>query len=101
MPLNLLVIFRRIFSRKTASTRSLMMTTPKIIADAKDYFNNVQMKDQKYDPVLGPNDKPAIWLNEDIMAKMRPKMEPYYYDQKKYKTYLEQLGVDYPNGLKK
>jgi len=73
-----------------------LMTTPKVVADAKDYFQNVQLKTQKYDPVLGPNDKPAIWLNTDIMAKLRPKMEPYYYNPKKYKTYLEQLGITYP-----
>jgi aminobenzoyl-glutamate utilization protein B len=88
-------------AKAVAMTILDLVTTPKIIADAKDYFQNVQMKDQKYDPVLTKDDKPAIWLNEDIMAKMRPKMVPYYYDQKKYKTYLEQLGVDYPNGFKK
>ena len=27
---------------------------------------------------------------------MRPKLEPYYYNPKKYKTYLDQLGVKYP-----
>lgn len=75
-----------------------IMTTPKLVADAKDYFQNVQLKDTKYDPVLSPSDKPAIWLNADIMAKMRPKMEPFYYNPKKYGTYLEQLGISYPNG---
>jgi len=75
-----------------------IVTTPKLVADAKDYFQNVQLKDTKYDPVLSPSDKPAIWLNADIMAKMRPKMEPFYYDPKKYGTYLEQLGISYPNG---
>ncbi|WP_304175987.1 amidohydrolase [Phenylobacterium aquaticum] len=75
-----------------------VMTTPKLVADAKDYFQNVQLKDTKYDPVLTKDDKPAIWLNTDIMAKMRPKMEPFYYNPKKYGTYLEQLGIQYPNG---
>jgi aminobenzoyl-glutamate utilization protein B len=75
-----------------------VMTTPKLVADAKDYFQNVQLKDTKYDPVLTKDDKPAIWLNTDIMAKLRPKMEPFYYNPKKYGTYLEQLGIQYPNG---
>ncbi|OIQ67642.1 hypothetical protein GALL_507770 [mine drainage metagenome] len=75
-----------------------IMTTPKLVADAKDYFQNVQLKDQKYDPVLTKDDKPAIWLNADVMAKLRPKMEPFYYNPKKYGTYLEQLGIQYPNG---
>lgn len=78
-----------------------LMTTPKLVAEAKAYFQNVQLKDTKYDPVLSKDDKPAIWLNEDIMFKMRPKMEPFYYDSSKYGSYLEQLGVKYPNGLAK
>ena len=30
------------------------------------------------------------------MQRLRPKMEPYYYNPKKYKTYLDQLGIAYP-----
>ncbi len=71
-------------------------TTPSLVAEAKDYFQNVQLKDEKYDPVLTKDDKPGIHLNAEIMAQMRPKMEPFYYDPKKYKTYLDQLGVKYP-----
>ena len=41
-------------------------------------------------------DKPAIWLNADIMAKYRDEMRKYYYDPTKFKTYLEQLGIKYP-----
>jgi aminobenzoyl-glutamate utilization protein B len=72
-------------------------TTPKLVADAKDYFQNVQLKDQKYDPVLTKDDKPAITRNADLMDRMRPKMEPFYYNPKKYGTYLEQLGIKYPD----
>ena len=43
-----------------------------------------------------PEDKPAIWLNEEIMAKYRPEMKKYYYEPTRYKTYLEQLGAQYP-----
>jgi aminobenzoyl-glutamate utilization protein B len=75
-------------------------TTPQLVADAKAYFKDVQLKDQKYDPVLSAADKPAIWLNTDVMERLRPKMEPYYYNSKKYKTYLEQLGIAYPGGGK-
>jgi aminobenzoyl-glutamate utilization protein B len=56
----------------------------------------VQTKDQKYQPLIRPQDRPAIWLNQDILAKYRPEMRKYYYDPTKYKTYLEQLGVAYP-----
>ncbi|MEI6485692.1 MAG: amidohydrolase [Sphingomonadales bacterium] len=72
-----------------------LLTTPKIIADAKQWQKDVQFTSDSYDPLLGPNDKPAIWLNTDIMTKMRPQLEKFYYDPAKYKSYLEQLGIKY------
>jgi aminobenzoyl-glutamate utilization protein B len=30
------------------------------------------------------------------MKEYRPLMEKYYYDAKKYPTYLDQLGIKYP-----
>jgi aminobenzoyl-glutamate utilization protein B len=50
----------------------------------------------KYTPMVGKDDKPAIYLNKEIMATYRPLMKPYYYDETKYNTYLEQLGIKYP-----
>jgi aminobenzoyl-glutamate utilization protein B len=73
-----------------------LMTRPELVQQAWDYFNNVQMKNKKYIPLIRPEDKPAIWLNEQTMAKYRPEMKKYYYDPSKYKTYLEQLGIKYP-----
>jgi aminobenzoyl-glutamate utilization protein B len=73
-----------------------LVLTPKVIADAWDYFNNVQTKDTKYKSFLRPQDQPAIWLNADIMARYRPEMRKLYYDPSKYGTYLEQLGIKYP-----
>jgi aminobenzoyl-glutamate utilization protein B len=73
-----------------------LFMTPKITADAWDYFNTVQTKDRKYIPFIRPVDQPAIWLNAEIMAKYRDEMRKYYYDPTKYRTYLEQLGIRYP-----
>jgi len=73
-----------------------LMLKPTVVAQAWDYFNNVQTKDIKYFPLMRPEDKPAIWLNKAIMEKYRPEMRKYYYDPSKYKTYLEQLGIKYP-----
>ena len=72
-----------------------LMTTPKLVSDAKTYFTDVQLKTDTYDPVLGPDDQPAIWLNTDVMNRLRPAMEKFYYDPAKYPSYLEQLGIDY------
>ena len=73
-----------------------ILLTPQIVVDAKDYFENVQTKEIKYKPFFAPTDKPPTWLNADIMAQYRPEMRKYYYDPKKFKSYLEQLGIEYP-----
>lgn len=73
---------------------------PKLVTDAWDYFNNIQTKEQQYKPMIGPDDAPPIYLNTEIMNQFRPQLEKFYYDETKYDTYLEQLGVTYPT-LKK
>lgn len=83
-------------AKAVAMTVLDLMTQPKLVADAKDFFTNVQLKDQKYDPVVTPADQPAIHLNRELMDRMRPKLKAYYYDPKKYPTYLDQLGIKYP-----
>ena len=35
-------------------------------------------------------------LNREKMEKFLPELKKYYYDSTKYKTYLEQLGIQYP-----
>ena len=35
------------------------------------------------------------------MDEFRPQLKKYYYDPSKYKTYLEQLGIQYPQLEKK
>jgi aminobenzoyl-glutamate utilization protein B len=35
-------------------------------------------------------------VKPEIMAQFRPQMKKYYYDPTKYKSYLEQLGIQYP-----
>jgi aminobenzoyl-glutamate utilization protein B len=69
---------------------------PELVQQAWDYFRNVQTRDVKYQPLIRPEDRPAIDLNADIMAKYRPQMRQFYYDPTRYATYLEQLGIAYP-----
>ena len=70
--------------------------SPKVVADAWDYFRNVQTKDVKYQPFIRPFDQPPTYLNADIMARFREEQKKFYYDPSKFKTYLEQLGIEYP-----
>ena len=83
-------------AKAVAMTVLDLLTTPKLITDAKAYFKDVQLKTGTYAPILTDKDVPAIWLNERNMALYRPLMEKYYYDPSKYETYLDQLGVKYP-----
>ena len=69
---------------------------PELVDRAWDYFRTVQTKTMKYEPLIRPEDTPAIELNRDIMAKYRDEMRKFYFDPTKYKTYLEQLGITYP-----
>ena len=73
-----------------------LVSRPELVEQAWSYFRDVQTKDTKYEPLLRPQDQPAIWLNKGIMDKYRPEMKKYYYDPSRYKTYLEQLGIKYP-----
>ena len=73
-----------------------LLVKPEIIKEAWAYFNDVQTKDTKYTPLISATDKPAITLNQGIMAQYRPQMAKLYYNPAKYKTYLEQLGIAYP-----
>lgn len=70
--------------------------TPKVVTDAWDYFNNVQTKETKYKPFIRSFDQPPTYLNADIMARFRDQQKKFYYDPTKFKTYLEQLGIEYP-----
>jgi aminobenzoyl-glutamate utilization protein B len=73
-----------------------LVMRPELVDQAWKYFRDMQTKDKKYEPLLRPQDQPAIWLNKGIMDKYRPEMKKYYYDPSRYKTYLDQLGIKYP-----
>lgn len=73
-----------------------LLTNPDLVKKGWEYFNDVQTKTTKYQSLLRPDDKPAIWLNQKIMEQYRPKMKEFYYDPAKFDTYLEQLGIKYP-----
>jgi aminobenzoyl-glutamate utilization protein B len=87
-------------ARVQALTALDLVLRPDLVAAARAYFENVQLKQRKYTPFIRPTDQPAIWLNKAIMDRYRPEMRKYYFDQAKYKTYLDQMkdqfGYTYP-----
>ena len=83
-------------AKAQAMTALDFLLNPELVKRAWDYFNNVQTKEIKYTPLINPADRPAIELNKDKMERFVPELKKFYYDSTKYKTYLEQLGIQYP-----
>lgn len=83
-------------ARVTAMTAIDLLTKPEILIAAHQYFNETQLANQKYTPLISAQDQPQIQMNQQVMEKFRPQMRPYYYDSSKYGTYLEQLGIKFP-----
>jgi aminobenzoyl-glutamate utilization protein B len=79
-----------------AATALDFLLSPELVSKAWGYFHEVQTKSAKYVPLISESDQPAIEFNREKMAKFIPELRKRYYDPKKYKTYLEQLGVQYP-----
>ncbi|QCX00382.1 amidohydrolase [Aggregatimonas sangjinii] len=69
---------------------------PGLLKDAWEYFSNEQTKETKFVPMISENDMPPIYLNTDKQEEFRAQLEQFYYDETKYDSYLEQLGVEYP-----
>src|SRR5690606_11072585 len=65
-----------------------LMMDPQLLASTTHYFENVQLKDVTYDPVLTSEDSPGIHLNNDATDIYRPQMEEFYYDPERYDSYL-------------
>ena len=79
-----------------AMTMLDLLLRPALVDSARAYFRDVQTREVKYEPLIRPEDQPPIELNREILERYRPAMRPYYYDAKRHRTYLEQLGVEYP-----
>ncbi len=86
----------------TAGAEVMVMTTldlllnPKLIEQAWEYFRTEQNKDHQYTPFITEMDPPAIHLNREKMERFREQMRQYYYDETRYDSYLQQLGIEYP-----
>jgi aminobenzoyl-glutamate utilization protein B len=79
-----------------AMTTLDLLLRPELLDAARDYFENVQGRQRRYQPLIRPDDTPAVWLNQETMDRFRPALRQHYYDPTRYKSYLEQLNVPYP-----
>ncbi len=67
-----------------------------LVSDAWRYFREEQSAGETYVPFISDEDQPAIEKNVGIMDQYKDRLSEYYYDPSRYDTYLEQLGIDYP-----
>ena len=82
-------------ARVVAMTLMDLFLNADLVAQAKEFFAE-QTAEHEYTPLIGPDDPPAIHLNQERMDSFREAMRPFYYDPDSYDTYLEQLGIEYP-----
>ena len=73
-----------------------LLMRPELVSEAKTYFTDVQLKNNKVLSSAGRYRQPQIQINRDTMERFRPQMRHHYYDAAKYDTYLDQLGVKFP-----
>ena len=83
-------------ARVVARTALQLFAQPELVEEAWTYFRDEQTAAVEYIPFIGPDDPPPIDLNKEIMDTYRPLLEQFYYDETRFETYLEQLGITYP-----
>ena len=79
-----------------AMTALDFLLRPELVQQSWDYFRNVQTKEMKYIPLIEAGDTPAVELNKEKQAQFAAQIRKLHYDPSRYKTYLEQLGIQYP-----
>lgn len=83
-------------AKVVARTALQLLAQPELVEQAWDYFRDVQTAETAYQPFIGPEDPPPTHLNKEIMDRYRPLLRQHYYDETRFDTYLEQLGIAYP-----
>jgi aminobenzoyl-glutamate utilization protein B len=78
-----------------AMTALDLLLKPELLTEARAYFAE-QTKTTKWQPLIPDGTTAPIHLNREKMASFRPALNKLRYDPAKYKTYMEQLGIQYP-----
>jgi aminobenzoyl-glutamate utilization protein B len=79
-----------------AATTLDLLQSPALLDEARTYFREEQTAEESYVPFIGADDPPAIEKNSEIMARFKEELRPFYYDPSRFDTYLEQLGIEWP-----
>ncbi len=85
----------------TAGAMAQAMTVIDLLMDdqllqrAKAAFAE-QTKTARWQSLIPAGTEPPVHMNRERMERFRPQLDKLRYDPEKYKSYLEQLGVEYP-----
>ncbi len=82
-------------AKAQALTALDLLLKPELLRAAWAYFAE-QTKETKWKPLVPEGTAPPVHLNREKMEKFRPELRKLRYDPSRYKTYLEQLGIQYP-----
>ena len=83
-------------AKAQAMTAIELLVRPALVEAAWTYFRDVQTKDRKWQSLVPEGTAAPAELNRERMTRFRPGLEKLRYDPSRYKTYLEQLGIQYP-----
>jgi aminobenzoyl-glutamate utilization protein B len=83
-------------SRVIAMTAIALVADEDLVEEAWRYHREVTTKDYTWESLIPEGTEPPIHLNAEKMKLYRPLIEPTIYDETRFDTYLEQLGVAYP-----
>ncbi len=67
----------------------------KTLPAAREYFRE-QTRSRQWKSLIPEGTDPPVDINREKMSRFRPRLRELRYDPSRYRTYLEQLGVAYP-----
>jgi aminobenzoyl-glutamate utilization protein B len=83
-------------SKVVAATLIDLLQDEDLRREAWRYFREEQLDGTVYEPFIGADDAPPTEKNAATMAEFEDRLKPLYYDPSRFDTYLEQIGVRYP-----
>jgi aminobenzoyl-glutamate utilization protein B len=83
-------------AKVVAATLLDLLLDAELREEAVRYFREEQHEATTYESFIVAGDLPPIEKNVEIMAEYKGRLRELYYDAERYDTYLEQLGIDYP-----
>ncbi len=82
-------------AKAQALTALDLLVRPELVRAAREFFEQ-QTSKSKWQPLIPPGTTPPITVNREKMAPYREGLKALRYDPARFRTYLDQLGIAYP-----